>query len=105
MAVSILFENEGKLDCHSCDDKLKAERGHDKDGIIPYYYEGKYIYRCPLMLITPLSYEYLKAFNFYEKNLLPNGNAWIKESHKFTQAMQTLNNEFTKWRNRDKDGG
>ena len=92
--------NEGKLDCHTCDDKLREERGHDKEGIIPFFLEGKYVYRCPLMLINKISYEYIKAFSFYEKSVLPNGNGWLNESHKYTQAMELLSNEFTKIRNK-----
>jgi hypothetical protein len=55
-----------------------------------------------LTIITPLSYEYIKAFSFYEKNILPNGLGWINESNKFVQAMNLLNNEYTKWQNKPK---
>ena len=101
MAVEILVTNEGKLDCHSCDDKLKEERGHDREGIIPFLVDGKRIFRCPLTIITPLSYEYLKAFNFYEKAILPNGKGWNEENNKFIQAMMLLGNEFNKWQNKE----
>lgn len=90
--------SEGKLDCHDCDDKLKEERGHDKDGIVPFWVDDKPIFRCPLTLITPLSWEYIKAFNFFEKSMLPNGNGWQNESNKFIQAMMILENEFEKAR-------
>ena len=101
MAVEILVTNEGKLDCHSCDDKLKEERGHDREGIIPFLVDGKRIFRCRLTILTPLSYEYLKAFNFYEKAILPNGKGWNEENNKFIQAMMLLGNEFNKWQNKE----
>lgn len=48
------------------------------------------------MMITPLSYEYLKAFSFYEKGSYPNGLAWSHESHKYIQAMMILDKEFNR---------
>lgn len=47
-------------------------------------------------MITPLSYEYIKAFSLYEQGFLPNGTAWNFESNKFIQAMQVVQNEITK---------
>lgn len=88
-----------KLDCRTCDDKLKEERGHDKKGIVPFWVGGEQVFRCPLILITPLSYEYIKAFSFYEKGFLPNGGSWQGESNKFIQAMMVLENEFNRVRN------
>ena len=94
MAVEII--SEGKLNCHDCDDTLKKERGCAGKGVVPFWIEDKPVFRCPLTLIAPLSWEYIKAFNFYEKALLPNGNAWQNESNKFIQAMMVLDNEFSK---------
>ena len=82
-----------------CDDTLKRERGHDTDGIVPFWIEGKQVFRCPLTFITPISWDLIKAYGLYEKGFLPNGNAWLAESHKFIQAMQVIDNEFIKWRN------
>jgi len=82
------------LDCRSCDDTLKKERGHDEKGIIPFFINGEITYRCPLMTVTPLSWEYIKAFSFFEKGCFPNGLAWNKESNKYLQAMILLQNEF-----------
>lgn len=96
MAVEILSEWGGKLDCHTCDDKLKEERGHYKEGFIPYLIDKKRVFRCPLMMITPLSYEYLKAYSFYEKGSYPNGVAWTHEGNKYIQAMMILNKQFRK---------
>ncbi len=49
------------------------------------------------MVITPLSWEYIKAFSFYEKGRYPNGDLWRQESDKFIQAMMVLENEFNKF--------
>ena len=96
MVVEILSNNDGILDCQKCDERLREERGHDKEGIVPFWVQGKVIKRCPLTLITPLSYEYIKAFSFYDKGMLPNNKGWIEESNRYIQAMMILTNEFNK---------
>lgn len=96
-----MVEYGDKLDCRSCDDTLKAERGHDKDGILPFIVDGKRVLRCPLTFITPVSLEYLRAFSFFEKGFLPNGTAWMNESRKFIQAMMILENLFNKQRTKE----
>ena len=101
MAVEVLITNDGKLDCHTCDDKLKEERGHDRNGIIPFWVGEERVYRCPLTLITPLSYEYIKAFSFFDRGFLPNGKSWQSESNKLLQALQILENEFSKFHKKD----
>ena len=90
MAVELLFLSKGNLDC-----QLIIEEGE------------KYIYTTPRNSITPLSWEYIKAFGFYERSLLPNGIVWTKESNKFIQAITHLENEFrrvTKPEEKKKDG-
>ena len=52
------------------------------------------------MIITPLSWEYVKAFGFYEKGYLPNGSGWNNESNKLVQAVSVLENEFNKVKNK-----
>ena len=101
MAVEILVTSEGKLNCHECDDKLKEERGHDKDGIVPFWVNEEMVFRCPLTFITPFSWEMIKAFSFYEKAILPNGKGWIEESNKFIQSMMVLDNAFNSFRNKE----
>ncbi len=69
--------------------------------------EGGYEYRKPSEIITPLSWEYIKAFSFFERSILPNGNGWINESNKYTEAMMVIDNEFGRIKNetaRKKDG-
>ena len=61
---------------------------------IPVETDNGYVYKKPNEMITPLSWEYIKAFGFYERSLLPNGLSWQKESNKFIQAMSILDNEF-----------
>jgi hypothetical protein len=57
---------------------------------------GERVLRCPLTLITPLSWEYVRAFNFYEKGKFPNSLIYTNESNKYLQAMVILENAFNK---------
>lgn len=58
--------------------------------------DGKYVYKTPVDLIDSLCWEYIKAHGLYDKGFLPNGDGWLKESHKFIQAMMLLDSEFKK---------
>jgi len=88
-----------QLNCQECDEKLKKERGHFEKGIIPFFFDSEMVYRCPISLISGISWEYIKAFSFYEKGFLPNGNAWGGESNKFNQALTIMENSFHEARN------
>ena len=100
LAVEILATNEGKLNCDECDEKLREERGHDKEGSVPFMVDGKRVFRCPLTFITNLTWEYIKAYGFYRKSLLPNGNLWTEESERYIEAMMILDNEFNDLKDR-----
>jgi hypothetical protein len=101
--------NEWDFDCQSCDDVLKRERGCEGRGILPFYIDNERIFRCPLKLITKISMEYIQAYAFFDRSILPNGKGWNQESHKFMQAMTIIGNQIKKTeleKNRTaKDGG
>jgi hypothetical protein len=99
------MDYEGKLDCQTCDEKLQEERGHYTTGKIPFWVGREQIFRCPLTIITPLSWEYLKAFSFYEKGFLPQGKGTNDESKKYLQAMVLIENEFNKARRKKEEDG
>jgi hypothetical protein len=52
-----------------------------------------------LKLITPVSLEYIRAYNFFEKSILPQGRGWVQESKKFLDAMIVLENEIRRLEN------
>ena len=93
MAIEVL---DLGLNCHSCDDILKKERGCTEKGIVPFYIGEEKYFRCPLKLITSISWEYIVAFDLYQKGILPNGNAWLNESQKYLDTMVVLENEVKK---------
>lgn len=84
------------LNCRECDTNLKRERGCNADGILPSRIDAETYWRCPLKLVTPISWEYIKAYRFYKGNLLPNGKGWLDESDKFLDAMIIIGNEIAK---------
>jgi hypothetical protein len=82
------------FDCHECDERLQKERGCTEPGILPFYIEDDTpTYRCPLSLITSITWDYVRAYALYQKNLLPNGTAWMNESQKYLDAMTVMENE------------
>lgn len=93
MAVQVLDLN---LNCRECDDTLKRERGCTHKGILPFYLSGEQHFRCPLKLVTPTSWEYIRAYGFYKDSFLPNGKGWTGESDKFLDAMIVIGNEVAK---------
>lgn len=84
------------LDCHECNSQLQIERGCHNDSKIGWEINGKMYRRCPKKLIDKISYEYLRAYNLYKHNLLPNGQSWRNESYKFLDAMMFIESEVNK---------
>lgn len=84
------------LDCQNCDTVLQRERGCQAKGTVPFYIDGKPYFRCPVKLVTPLSWEYVRAFTLYSKSILPNAKGWIEESEKFLSAMTLIGVELAK---------
>jgi hypothetical protein len=94
LAIHVLDKWGKELDCQTCDEKLREERGHDKEGIIPFLVDGERIFRCPLMLVNKMSWDYIRAYSYFKDGILPNGTGWANESNKFNEAMTILGNEI-----------
>lgn len=73
------------------------ERGHYKDGSMYFWIGRQQVKRCPLTFISSISWEYIEAYRFFEKGIIPNGLGYRKESNKFIQALGILANEFARW--------
>lgn len=94
---------ELNFDCLDCDELLKKERGCNEKGIVPFINDGEFLWRCPLKLITDVSWEYIKAYNLYEKGFLPNGNGWLQESNRLLDALSIINRQIQKlWQEKNK---
>jgi len=60
-------------------------------------------YKIPSELISPLSWKYVKAFSFYERGYLPNGNGWAREGNKLIEAISLIQKELSKIKKEEKD--
>ena len=83
-----------RFNCRECDEVLKRERGCDEKGLLPFQIDGERVFRCPLKLVTETSWQLVEAYNFYKKNLLPNGSIYLNESRKYLDAMMVLDGEY-----------
>ncbi len=68
---------------------------------VPIEEDGRWVYKTAREIIRPSSWQYLKAFNFYEKSILPNGNGWMNESNKYIESMLLIDNEFGRIKNEE----
>jgi len=91
------------LDCRSCSETQKAERGCIEDSPIPgkWKFDGFELRRCPNSVVSRQSLEYLEAYELYEKGVLPYGGGWLKHSKKFMDAMKIVQREVLKLRQKD----
>ena len=83
-----------ELDCQSCDEVLKRERGCNGESLVAWRLDNKTFRRCPLKLILPEAWEYIQAYSFLQKNMLPQGKGWLAESQKFLDAMSLIDSEM-----------
>ena len=93
MAVEII---QIDLDCQKCNERLKQERGCNGKALVAWYINDVQYRQCPIKLITPLSWEYIRAYSLYKKDIMPNGSGWINESSKYLDAMVVIENELSR---------
>ena len=93
MAVRVL---DMKLNCQDCDKAMKKERGCTGKGQVPFDIDGETHFRCPIKLVTVQSWQYIRAYAFYKRGILPSGKGWIHESDKYLTAMTTIGSEVSK---------
>lgn len=63
---------------------------------MPFIIDGERVNRCPLKLATDITHRYIEAYGFYRKNMLPNGVSYLNESQKYIEAMNVLDNEYSR---------
>ena len=51
---------------------------------------------CPVKRITSRSWEYLRAYIFYNRGFLPNAGGWKDQPAKFVRAMEIIEFELIK---------
>lgn len=87
-----------KLSCTACNDNLKIDRGCEKDSPIPgrWVVGGYESQRCPIKITNIDSFEWLRAYQRYEKGYLPNEGGWIDQSAKFNDIIDIIEAEICK---------
>ena len=68
---------------------------------MPFYIGEERYFKCPLKIISDISWEYIEAFALYQKSILPNGKGWIEESQKYLDAMFILDKEIKQRENEE----
>ena len=88
--------SELELNCAACMDSLKVDRGCEKDSPIPGRWQigDLEFQRCPKKVIDPSVYEYLRAYNRFEKGFLPNSGGWFDQSAKFNHVIDIIEREL-----------
>ena len=89
---------EFKLDCQTCTDGKKVEKGCEKDSPIHgrWQIDDWKFSRCPLKMITRQSMQYIKAYNMFDKGYLPNAGGWLNQPVKFLMAINVIEEELGK---------
>lgn len=82
------------FNCRECDSQLQKERGCVDNGLLPFDLGDERIFRCPLKLVTNMSWQLIQAYAFYKKNLLPNGSSYLAETQKYIDAMFTIDTKY-----------
>jgi len=94
-----------ELDCRTCSEGQRIERGCEEDSPIPGVWKlDKWEFRrCPRSLVEKRSVEYLNAFFFFGKGYLPNAGGWLDQPLKFVQAMLVVEREAARVREEKED--
>lgn len=89
---------DSKLDCRSCSENLRIDRGCKNDSPIPARWQINEweFQRCPLSILDTGVFEYLRAYKRYEKGYLPNEGGWLDQAAKFNEAMDIIDEELAK---------
>jgi len=70
---------------------LRQARGCNADAPYPIYeLDGEPIMRCPLKLIKPETYTYLRFYGHYKQGFLPNEGGLLDQPLKYLQAMEVI---------------
>jgi len=93
------------LDCRTCKGNVKVYRGCDADSPIPgkWNIDGWKFQRCPNLMVTRESFEYIQAYNFYKNGFLPNAGGWLDQPAKLLDAFNIIDREAAKMMREEAD--
>jgi len=67
LAVQIAALN---LSCHNCTETEQRYRGCHGEPEQPYFLDDKQLHRCPMKLISPITFQYFVQYKYFKKNFL-----------------------------------
>ena len=84
------------LDCSACTESLKIDRGCEKDSLIPdrWRMDGVSFQRCPKKQVSLETYEYIRAYNKYQKGFLPNSGGWLEQPAKLNDVFDIIEKQL-----------
>ena len=91
----------GQLDCPKLKSQNKQCNQEECDNSV-WNFGDEELKGCPVKKITQASWEYLRAFIFYNRGFLPNSGGWKDQPTKFIRAMEIIELELI--RIKDKEG-
>ena len=49
--------------------------------------------RCPVSIVDPVAYQYIRAYRRYEKGYLPDAGGWMDQGAKFNDIVDVIEQE------------
>ena len=91
----------GQLDCPKLKSQnIQCDQEECQNSV--WNFNGEEFKGCPVKKITAQSWEYLRAYIFYSRGFLPNAGGWKDQPIKFIRAMEIIELELIKIK--DKEG-
>lgn len=91
----------GQLDCPKLKSNNTQCNQEECDNSV-WNFNGEEFKGCPVKKVTGQSWEYLRAYIFYSRGFLPNAGGWKDQPAKFIRAMEIIEIELIKIK--DKEG-
>ncbi len=84
-----------ELNCKKCSDGQKELYGCEKPSPVGKHWKvGSYEFdRCPVSIVDPVAYQYIRAYRRYEKGYLPDAGGWMDQGAKFNDIVDVIEQE------------
>ena len=92
-----LTHARGQLDCPKLKSQVKdIQCSQEECENSIWNFNDEELKGCPVKKVNKQSWEYLRAFIFYNRGFLPNPGGWKDQPTKFIQAMEIIEFELIK---------
>ncbi|MBI5789288.1 MAG: hypothetical protein HZA78_10580 [Candidatus Schekmanbacteria bacterium] len=95
MGVAVLL-NQAEFDCRRCTKAMKVEKGCEEDSPLPerWVIDAEAYRRCPLKLVSGLSWSAIRLYQYYRQGFLPVTGGILDQSNLFLQALEIIQGSF-----------